>query len=31
MMTAAIVSGLLHAYREKHLVFEPSPCYYALK
>jgi len=30
MMTAAIVSGLLHAYRETHRVFEPSPCYYAL-
>jgi len=30
MMTAAIVSGLLLAYRETHRVFEPSPCYYAL-
>jgi len=30
MMTAAIVSGLLRAYRETHRVFEPSPCYYAL-
>jgi len=30
MMTAAIVSGLLRAYRETHLVFEPSPCYHAL-
>jgi len=30
MMTAASVSGLLHAYSETHLVFEPSPCYYAL-
>jgi len=30
MMTAAIVSGLLLAYRETHCVFEPSPCYYAL-
>jgi len=30
MITAAIVSGLLHAYRETHRVFEPSPCYYAL-
>ena len=31
MMTAAIVSGLLRAYREMQRVFEPSPCYYALK
>jgi len=30
MMTAAIVSELLRAYRETHRVFEPSPCYYAL-
>jgi len=30
MMTAAIVSGLLRAYRETQRVFEPSPCYYAL-
>jgi len=30
MMTAAIVSGLLRAYRETHRVLEPSPCYYAL-
>jgi len=30
MMTAAIVSGLLRAYRETQCVFEPSPCYYAL-
>jgi len=30
MMTAAIVSGLLRTYRERHRVFEPSPCYYAL-
>jgi len=30
MMTAAIVSGLLGAYRETQRVFEPSPCYYAL-
>jgi len=30
MMTAAIVSGLLRAYRETHRAFEPSPCYYAL-
>jgi len=27
MLTAAIVSGLLRAYRETHRVFEPSPCY----
>jgi len=26
MMTAAVVSGLLRAYRETHRVFEPSPC-----
>jgi len=30
MLTAAIVSGLLRAYRETHRVFEPSPCYYDL-
>jgi len=30
MMTAAIVSGLLRAYRETHRVLEPSPCYNAL-
>jgi len=30
MMTEAIVSGLLRAYRETRCVFEPSPCYYAL-
>ena len=30
MMTAAIVLGLLWAYRETHHVFEPSPRYYAL-
>jgi len=30
MMTAAIVSGLLRAYRETERVFEPSPCHYAL-
>jgi len=30
LMTAAIVSGLLRAYRETHRVFEPSPCYNAL-
>ena len=30
MMTAAIVSGLLRAYRETHRVFETSQCYYAL-
>jgi len=30
IMTAAIVSGLIRAYRETHSVFEPSPCYYAL-
>ena len=30
MMTAAIVSGLLWAYRETHRVFQSSPCYYAL-
>jgi len=30
MMTAAIASGLLRAYRETQRVFEPSPCYYAL-
>jgi len=30
MMTAAIVSGLLRAYRDTHRVFEPSPCDYAL-
>jgi len=29
-MTAAIVSGLLRAYRETQRVFEPSPWYYAL-
>jgi len=29
-MTAAIVSGLLRAYRETHRVLEPSPCYYTL-
>jgi len=27
MLTAAIVSGLLRAYRELHRVFEPSTCY----
>jgi len=27
MLTAAIVYGLLRAYRETHRVFEPSPCY----
>jgi len=27
---AAIVSGLLRAYRETHRVFEPSPCNYDL-
>jgi len=31
MLTAAIVSGLLRAYRETHSVFEPSPCNYDLK
>ena len=30
MLTAAIVSGLLRAYRETHRVFEPSPCCYDL-
>jgi len=30
ILTAAIVSGLLRAYRETHRVFEPSPCYYDL-
>ena len=30
MLTAAIVSGLLRAYRETRRVFEPSPCYYDL-
>jgi len=30
ILTAAIVSGLLRAYREKHRVFEPSPRYYSL-
>jgi len=30
LMTAAIVSGLLRAYRETQRVFEPSPCYYVL-
>jgi len=30
MMTAAIVSRLLRAYRETQRVVEPSPCYYAL-
>jgi len=30
MMTAAIVSRLLRAYRETQRVFEPSPCYCAL-
>jgi len=30
MMTAAIVSGLLRAYRETHRFFEPPPCYHAL-
>jgi len=30
MMTAAIVSGLVCAYRETHHDFEPSPCYYSL-
>ena len=30
MMTAAIVSGLLRAYRETHRVLEPSLCHYAL-
>jgi len=30
MTMAAIVSGMLRAYRETHRVFEPSPCYYAL-
>jgi len=30
MMTAAIASGLLRAYRETQRVFEPSTCYYAL-
>jgi len=29
-MTAAIVSGLLRAYRETHSDFDPSPYYYAL-
>jgi len=27
MLTAAIMSGLLRAYRETHRVSEPSPCY----
>jgi len=30
MMTAAIVSGILRAYRETQRVFEPSPCFYIL-
>ena len=30
MMTAAVVSGLLRAFRETNGVFEPSPCHYAL-
>jgi len=30
MMTAAVVSGLLRAYRETQRVFELSPCHYAL-
>jgi len=30
MLTAAIVLGLLRAYRETHSVFEPSPCNYDL-
>jgi len=31
MMTAAIVSRLLRAYRKTHRIFQPSPCYNALK
>jgi len=30
MMTTAVVSELLRAYREMHRFFDPSPCYYAL-
>jgi len=30
VMSAAIVSGLLRAYRGTHRIFEPSPCYFSL-
>jgi len=31
MMKVATVSGLLRAHRETHRVFEPSPCFYAVR